>query len=101
MARRQQSLVDVDMSEDIDKVFESDEPRGDSDTDVSSVEDVETLTVTSAATLAPILTSRTRSSSSVGLSIPQNITNAGWRSSSKASLTLKITKRGQKCSSTP
>ncbi|EXV01382.1 hypothetical protein X797_005478 [Metarhizium robertsii] len=45
MARRQQSLVDVDMSEDIDKVFESDEPRGDSDTDVSSVEDVETLTI--------------------------------------------------------
>ncbi|KAH0599778.1 hypothetical protein MHUMG1_02568 [Metarhizium humberi] len=47
MARRRQSLVDVDnsddlyMSEDIDKVFESDEPRGDSDTDVSSVEDVD------------------------------------------------------------
>ncbi|KAK8920653.1 hypothetical protein H634G_00003 [Metarhizium anisopliae BRIP 53293] len=47
MARRRQSLVDMDnsddpyMSEDIDKVFESDEPRGDSDADVSSVEDVD------------------------------------------------------------
>lgn len=47
MARRRQSLVDMDnsddpyMSEDIDKVFESDEPRGDSDADVSSVEDLQ------------------------------------------------------------
>ncbi|KAF5127866.1 hypothetical protein E5D57_008800 [Metarhizium anisopliae] len=47
MARRRQSLVDVGnsddpyMSEDIYKVFESDEPKGDSDTDVSSVEDVD------------------------------------------------------------